>query len=90
MFSEFGVPVLDLDQVGRKLATTDDECLGHLVTAFGEKILQADGSLDRKALAMHCFSDADETAHLNAIMHPLIWRKEEEWLSQQQSYFCHY
>jgi dephospho-CoA kinase len=85
MFSELGVPVLDLDQVGRQLATTDDECLGRLVSAFGKKILQADGSLDRKTLAMHCFSDADETARLNAIMHPLIWRQEEEWLSQQQS-----
>ena len=85
MFSEFGVPVLDLDQVGHRLATTNDECLGYLVTAFGKKILQADGSLDRKALAKHCFSDADETDRLNAIMHPLIWRQEEQWLSQQQS-----
>jgi dephospho-CoA kinase len=85
MFSEFGVPVLDLDQVGRRLATTDDECLGRLVAAFGKKILQADGNLNRKALAMHCFSDADETARLNAIMHPLIRRQEEDWLSRQQS-----
>jgi len=85
MFSGFGVPVLDLDQVGRRLATTDDECLSQLVAAFGKRILQADGSLDRKALAMHCFSDADETARLNAIMHPLIWCQEEQWLNQQQS-----
>ncbi len=85
MFSEFGVPVLDLDQVGRKLTMTDDECLGQLIAAFGKKILQADGRLDRKAFAMHCFSDADESARLNAIMHPLIWREEEGWLSRQQS-----
>lgn len=85
MFAKFGVPVLDLDQVGRTLATADGECLCQLVAAFGEKILHADGSLDRKALAAYCFSDANETARLNAIMHPLIWRKEEEWLNRQQS-----
>lgn len=85
MFSELGVPVLDLDQVGRSLAMTDDECLGQLVAAFGKKILRADHSLNRKALAMHCFSDADETARLNAIMHPLIRQQEDQWLSQQQS-----
>ena len=85
MFSESDVPVLDLDQVGRRLVTTDNECLGQLVAAFGKKILHADGSLDRKALAAYCFSDANETARLNAIMHPLIWREEEEWLNRQQS-----
>ncbi len=85
IFSEFGVPVLDLDQVGRRLVMTDDECLEQLVATFGKNILQADGCLDRKALARHCFSDADKTARLNAIMHPLIWRKEEEWIRQQQS-----
>jgi len=85
MFAEFGVPVLDLDQVGRQLATTDDACLCRLVAAFGKKILRADGCLDRKALAAHCFSDAGETARLNAIMHPLIWREEEDWLNRQQS-----
>jgi dephospho-CoA kinase len=85
MFAEFGVPVLDLDQVGRKLVTTDDECLCQLVAAFGKKILQADGSLNRKEIAAFCFSDDHETARLNAIMHPLIRREEGRWLDQQQS-----
>jgi dephospho-CoA kinase len=87
MFAELGVPVLDLDQVGRKLATTDDDCLGQLVAAFGKKILQTDGSLNRKAMAAFCFSDARKTARLNAIMHPLIRCEEERWLDQQQSDF---
>jgi dephospho-CoA kinase len=85
IFAEFGVPVLDLDQIGHNLAATDDECLCQLVAAFGKKILLADGSLNRKALAAHCFSDANETARLNAIMHPLIWHEEEDWLNRQQS-----
>jgi dephospho-CoA kinase len=85
MFAELGVPVLDLDQVGRKLVTADDDCLCQLVAAFGKKILRADGSLNRKAIAAFCFSDARETARLNAIMHPLIRREEERWLDQQQS-----
>ena len=85
MFAESGVPVLDLDQVGRQLTSTDAECLNRLVTAFGENILRSDGSLDRKALATLCFSSAEATTRLNGIMHPLIRRVEDAWVSQQQS-----
>lgn len=84
MFSELGVPVLDLDRVGRML-TEYDECLKQLVEAFGEGILQADGSLNRRALARHCFATASETARLNAILHPLIRKEEDRWVAGQQA-----
>lgn len=85
MFSEMGVPVLDLDRVGRSLAETDADCLGQLVAAFGEEILQADGRLDRRSLARHCFASAAETERLNAIMHPLIRQEENRWVKRQQA-----
>ncbi len=88
MFSALGVPVLDLDQVGRSLAMPGSLCLRRLVTAFGEEILRADGSLNRMKLASLCFSDADKTARLNAIMHPLIRQEEQAWLSCQQADFA--
>jgi len=88
MFAELGVPVLDLDQVGRSLAVPGSACLRRLVVAFGEGILQIDGTLNRTELASICFADADATARLNAIMHPLIKKEEQAWLSCQQAAYA--
>jgi len=88
MFAELGVPVLDLDQVGRGLAVPGSDCLKRLVSRFGEEILHADGSLDRARLAAICFDDEARTRALNAIMHPLIRREEEAWLSCQDNGFA--
>jgi len=84
VFAELGVPVLDLDKAGHTVVQSDSSGLKQLVEAFGVNILNHDGSLNRKALAQYCFSDAVRTAKLNAIMHPLIWQVEENWLRQQQ------
>jgi len=84
MFAELGAPVLDLDQVGHAAVAPASAGLKKLVEAFGDDILNPDASLNRKALARHCFSDAGQTAKLNAIMHPLIRQAEAAWLQQQQ------
>ncbi len=83
MFSEFGVPVLDLDDVGRDLASQED-CLTALVKAFDGGILRMDGRLDRRKLARICFSDAEKTKILNRIMHPPVWEAMETWLARQR------
>jgi len=88
MFSAFGVPVLDLDRLGHTVTAAGSEGLRHLVQVFGAWILHADGSLHRKALADYCFADADRTAQLNSIVHPLIWQQEAAWLSRQHSRYA--
>ncbi|GAV20867.1 dephospho-CoA kinase [Mariprofundus micogutta] len=84
MFAEQGIPVLDLDQVGRDLLAPGSAAVQQIQDAFGITFVLADGPTDRKALAAHCFADAAKTARLNAIMHPLIWQAEEQWLDRQQ------
>ncbi len=49
--------------------------------AFGEKVLNADGSLDRGALAGIVFSDPQALAQLNAITHPLIAQRSAALLA---------
>jgi len=87
MFSEFGIPVLDLDEVGRDLAS-QPEHLATLVHAFGDDILHTDGTLDRRELARICFSDVEKTRKLNQIMHPAIWGKAEAWLVRQHAVYA--
>jgi len=83
MFAELNVAVLDLDQVGHAVVAPNSAGLARLLETFGGDILTRDGALNRKKLAQRCFSDAEQVAKLNAIMHPLIWQAEEEWLQQQ-------
>ncbi len=84
MLAKLGVPVLDLDALGRELHKESD-CRAALLEAFGEGVLDASGAVDRAALGRLCFSDAEKTATLNNIMHPRIWQREEEWLAVQQA-----
>lgn len=85
VFESLGVPVLDLDRVGHEVVAPDSHGLHQLIQAFGKRMLNSDGSLNRTALASHCFDSAEETARLNALMHPLIWQAEGLWLDQQQA-----
>ncbi|WP_026195403.1 dephospho-CoA kinase [Mariprofundus ferrooxydans] len=85
MFRELGVPVLDLDRVGHAVTMPGSEGLKALVQVFGERICHVDGSLNRRALADYCFANAERTAQLNSIIHPLIWQQEELWLARQQA-----
>jgi len=87
MFSEFSIPVLDLDEVGRNL-TLQPGYLAMLVNAFGDGILHIDGTLNRRELARICFSDTEKTKCLNRIMHPLIWQEAEVWLARQHACYA--
>jgi len=88
IFAKHGVPVLDLDMVGRSVVEPGSVGLNALRDRFGEFIVDADGSLNRGALAQHCFADAGETNKLNAILHPLIHQAEDQWLARQQGCYA--
>jgi dephospho-CoA kinase len=67
-----GVPVIDADALAREVVAKGTEGLAEIVRAFGEGVLAADGSLDRKKVADLVFSDATARRTLNAITHPHI------------------
>ena len=43
-----------------------------MIKAFGKEIVQKDGSIDRKKLAVKVFSDPEQRELLNRILHPRI------------------
>ncbi len=88
IFAKLGAPVLDLDMVGRSVVGPGSAGLNALRDKFGEFILDSDGSLNRAALAQHCFADAGETNKLNRILHPLIRQAEDQWLALQQGSYA--
>lgn len=64
--------LVDADQIARDIVEPGQPALTELAQAFGEDILQEDGSLDRRLLASRAFSSREKTAVLNSITHPRI------------------
>ncbi len=81
MLRESGVCVLDADEAARAVVEKASNGLRALQAHFGAEIIQADGSLDRAALAKITFQSAKKRAELNAILHPLIG----EWLQEKEA-----
>ena len=80
IFAEMGIPVIDTDAVYRRISGPADsptECMTELAHAFGEQILKADNSLNRRAMADIVFAPDGAAARerLNRITHSHILRE---------------
>lgn len=71
---DFGLQVIDCDKSARAATEKGTDGLKALVSAFGDKILLPDGSLDRKALAAAAFASPQKTELLNKTILPHIVR----------------
>jgi dephospho-CoA kinase len=78
VFEELGCHVLDADQTAREVVVPDTPGLRALTDAFGEEILNTDGTLNRKRLGARIFTDQAERERLNHILHPFIIARQDE------------
>lgn len=78
VLAEAGAVIVDADLIARQVVEPGTPGLAMLVAEFGDDIVGEDGELDRAALAARAFVDADRTAALNAITHPLIGERTAE------------
>ena len=79
-----GIPILDLDEVGRQVTAVGSEGLDAVVQQFGEGVLDGE-QLNRGRLAQLCFASPEKTTQLNDIVHPLIWQREGQWILEQHA-----
>lgn len=68
-----GVLVKDADLVVRQLYKADSPLVNQLVEAFGDSILNDDGSINRKALGGIVFNDEGARQKLNSLVHPAVY-----------------
>lgn len=78
MFTEFKIPVIDADVVAREVVKPGEAALEQIHEAFGDGVIQADGTLDRKTLGAIVFADEGKRLILNQIIHPAIRKRMEE------------
>ncbi len=79
VFEKMGVPVFYADEEAKKISESD-AVISKIVETFGASILGADNKLDRKKLSERVFSNPGELKKLNAIIHPLVKKRFENWL----------
>lgn len=77
-FRQHGISVWDADIAARAVVAPGSDGLAAIVRDFGHAMLQADGTLDRRALRRVVFNDASARKRLETMTHPRI----HQWLLQ--------
>ena len=85
IFVELGCHVLDADETAREVVMPGTPGLKALTEAFGEEILNTDGTLDRKRLGALIFADQSQRQRLNQILHPFIIARQDEILREWET-----
>jgi len=85
LFESKGIPVIDADEIAHAIVQKGTPALAILSNAFGENILNTDGSLDRNYLRELVFNHPKEKEKLESILHPLIYQQMFQQLEQYDS-----
>jgi dephospho-CoA kinase len=78
--AELGCYVVRADDLGHQVLSPEGEAYPEVVRQFGEEILKADGTIDRKLLASKVFTDPERLQLLNSLVHPAVFRLEERFI----------
>ena len=75
LFKKLGAEVISLDELSRQVVTPDSKGLNQLIERFGDVILNADKTLNRKALRDILLKDKANQQLIEDILHPKILEK---------------
>ena len=78
LLAEHGAVVIDADLLAREVVRPGTTGLAEVVIAFGPDVVDAEGVLDRGALAKKVFGDAAALKRLEGIIHPRVRARAAE------------
>jgi dephospho-CoA kinase len=84
ILESLGCHVMRADDIGHQVMLPGGEAFDAVVATFGTGVLDESGRVDRKRLASEVFDSPERLARLNAIVHPAVIRKEEEFLREAE------
>jgi dephospho-CoA kinase len=73
LFAALGVPVLDADEIARRLAQPGEAGYEAIVAHFGPGLLSPEGGLDRAKLRERVFAEPEQRRQLESLLHPLVF-----------------
>ncbi len=85
MFVKLGAELIRADDIAHELMQPGQTVYHEVVRRFGGDIVNTDGSINRPRLASLAFGTADGAARveeLNAIVHPAVIKREDEWMEE--------
>lgn len=88
LFKRRGVPIIDADEIARRLATPGQPAHQVIIDRFGSGILGDGQNIDRRKLGLRVFANAAERKQLEAILHPLVRQTIQESLSRLEADYC--
>jgi dephospho-CoA kinase len=88
LFAGWGVPIIDADVIAHDLVQPHQPALAKIQENWGDRMLNADGSLCRPCLRELVFSHPEEKQKLEAIMHPLIFQTMQTAIKQIDAQYC--
>ena len=71
-FKQLKIPVIDADEVARKVVEPNSQGVKEIRKAFGNDVFEEDGSLNRQKLGELVFSDVENRQKLDELLQPLI------------------
>jgi phosphopantetheine adenylyltransferase/dephospho-CoA kinase len=84
-FRDRGIPVIDADVLGHRTYEPGTDTFNAVVAAFGQDLVAADGTIDRRVLGGKVFGKPDELKRLTDIVWPGIRRLANEELSELET-----
>ncbi|MHC1717588.1 MAG: dephospho-CoA kinase [Acidaminococcaceae bacterium] len=77
-----GARVFDADEAARNAVLPGSQGFHKVVENFGPQLVDADGKLDRTALAEIVFNDKASLRKLEDIIHGYVWQETDKFLNQ--------
>jgi dephospho-CoA kinase len=74
--AELGCFLIQADELGHQVIEPGGEAYQGVVALFGKEILGPGGRIDRRRLAALVFSEPEQLARLNALVHPPVKARE--------------
>ena len=81
-FREKGIPVIDADLLGHRTYEPGTDTFKQVIATFGDDLVAADGTIDRRVLGGKVFGKPEELKRLTDIVWPGIRKLASEELSE--------
>ncbi len=88
LFAAYGIPVIDADDIAKKIVAPGLPAYEAIIAAFGRQILDPDGEINRQRLRSRIFNNEQERRRLETILHPRIRAEIKTQVDRLAAPYC--
>lgn len=84
ILAEKGLTVLDADEISRAVTAPGGRAMPEIAATFGNKVVTANGALNRRVMSDIAFSDKKKLDDLSTIIHRHVFEQIDETLAKEK------